>query len=136
MTWFRSQRRRLSLLSALVLALQTLAVAAASHAHASAAAAEGSTLIMICTAQGVKVMDLNAPDKDPVPVGQHQCPLCIVGCASCATPAVAATLVLAAVIFYQPAVGPSAPDLQAQRQIPPPHLAQRTTSPRGPPALA
>ena len=135
MTWFRIHRRRFAFLSALVLVLQTLAVTAATQANAAAASAEGSNLVMICTAKGVQMIDLSAPDKDPVPVsGHHQCPLCIVGCASCATPAVPA-LLNAVAIVYEPAVQ-RMPQLHVETAVPTPPLDVRTTTPRGPPAQA
>lgn len=134
MTWFRTHRRRFAFLSALVLVLQTLAVTAATQANAAAASAEGSNLVMICTAKGVQMIDLSAPDKDPVPVsGHHQCPLCIVGCASCAAPALP-TLLVAVAIVYEPAAQ-HAPQLHVEAVVPTPPLDVRSTTPRGPPAL-
>ncbi len=135
MTWFRIHRRRFAFLSALVLVLQTLAVTAATQANAAAASAEGSNLIMICTAKGVQMIDLSAPDKDPVPVsGHHQCPLCIVGCASCAAPALPVLLVAIAIV-YEPAVQ-HVPQLHVETAVPTLPLDVRSTTPRGPPALA
>jgi len=135
MTWFRTHRRRFAFLSALVLVLQTLAVTAATQANAAAASAEGSNLVMICTAKGVQMIDLSAPDKDPVPVsGHHQCPLCIVGCANCAAPALP-TLLVAVAIVYDPAVQ-HVPQLHVETAVPTLPLDVRSTTPRGPPALA
>lgn len=136
MKWFRDNRRRFALVSALVLMLQTLAVTVATQANAAAATAEGSNLIMICTAKGVQMIDLTAPDKDPVPVsGHHECPLCIVGCANCATPPLPALMVAIAIV-YAPAEQ-RAPQLHVETAaVPSPPLDLRTTTPRGPPALA
>ncbi len=135
MTWFRIHRRRFAFLSAFVLVLQTLAVTAATQANAAAASAEGSNLVMICTAKGVQMIDLSAPDKDPVPVsGHHQCPLCIVGCANCAAPALP-TLLVAVAIVYEPAVQ-RAPQLHVETAVPSPPLDVKTSTPRGPPAQA
>jgi hypothetical protein len=135
MTWFRIHRRRFAFLSALVLVLQTLAVTAATQANAAAASAEGSNLIMICTAKGVQMIDLSAPDKEPVPLsGHHQCPLCIVGCASCPAPALP-TLLVAVTIVYEPAVQ-HVPQLHVETAVPTLPLDVRSTTPRGPPALA
>jgi hypothetical protein len=135
MTWFRIHRRRFAFLSALVLVLQTLAITAATQANAAAASAEGSNLVMICTAKGVQMIDLSAPDKDPVPVsGHHQCPLCIVGCASCAAPALPVVMIAVAIV-YEPAVQ-HVPQLHVTTVVPTPPLDVRSTTPRGPPALA
>lgn len=114
--------------------LQTLAITAATQVNAAAASAEGSNLVMICTAKGVQMIDLSAPDKDPVPVsGHHQCPLCIVGCASCAAPALP-TLLVAVAIVYEPAAQ-HVPQLHVETAVPTPPLDVRSTTPRGPPAL-
>lgn len=134
MKWFRANRRRFALLSAMILVLQTLAVTVATQANASAAAAEGSNLIMICTAQGVQMIDLSKPDQDPVPIsGHHQCPLCIVGCANCAAPALPVVLVAVA-ITYVPYVA-RVPQLHVEVVVPAPPLTTRSVTPRGPPAL-
>lgn len=135
MTWFRAHRRRFAFFSALVLVLQTLAITAATQANAAAASAEGSNLVMICTAKGVQMIDLSAPDQDPVPVsGHHQCPLCIVGCASCAVPALPVVLIAVAIV-YEPAVR-HVPQLHVETAVPTPPLDVRSATPRGPPALA
>jgi hypothetical protein len=135
MTWFRANRRRLTLFSALVLALQTFAVTIATGANAAAASAEGSNLVMICTANGVQMMDLSNPDAEPVPVnGEHQCPLCIVGCASCAAPAL--PLLMVAIAILVPAATEGVPEVQPGASPASPSLISKSTSPRGPPALA
>lgn len=134
MKWLRHNRRNFALFSMIVLVLQTLAVVVASGAHAASAAADGSTVI-ICTAQGLKVVDLDNPDADPVPIDAHQCPLCIVGCAACAAPAVDPTQLTTVVAVMLPderhAIIPTADDWSPQ----PLHIAA-VANPRGPPARA
>lgn len=135
MSWFRLHRRRFAGLSALIVALQALAVMAASQAHATAAQAEGSDLVIICTAQGAKVIDLTNPDAEPAPVGGHQCPLCIVGCAGCGTPPIDPALLTDVIGVLLPAASHAVPVLVATPLSAPRHIAS-STSPRGPPALA
>lgn len=133
MTWLRANRRRFSLLSALVLALQTLAVTVAVGANTAAAAAEGSNLVMICTANGIQMVDLSNPDSEPVPVsGQHQCPLCIVGCANCAAPAFDPALLVVVIALLVPVEELSAPVSHRVVQVPD-HRTIDVSSPRGPP---
>lgn len=135
MTWFRSQRRRFAALSALILVLQTLAVAVASHARASSAAADGIGLVPICTANGVVMIDMTSPDDGgSAPSGELQCPLCIVGCATCAAPVLPLLVTTVAMLL-----GPAPQASVAYLADPSSRLTPQTlrvSSPRGPPALA
>lgn len=140
MTWFRKYRRGFAVLSALVLALQALAVAAASHAKA--AVADGTDLVPICTADGMRMIDLSATGPEgpaaagteQTPAGEHQCPLCIVGCGGCAAPLL--PLLLTTVVLLlgpEPQTRSSYAVAPAARLLP---LERRSSSPRGPPQLA
>lgn len=136
MSWFRSQRRRFAAVSALILVLQTLAVAVASHARASSAGADGIGLVPICTANGVVMIDMTSPDADgsSAPSGEHQCPLCIVGCATCAAPVLPLLVTTVALLL-----GPAPQAAVAYFAEPTARLTPRTlrvSAPRGPPALA
>jgi hypothetical protein len=135
MTWFRSHRRIVTRLAALVLVLQSLSMLVAASAHA-AAAADGSNLTVVCTAQGLKVMDLSAPDREPVPLGDHQCPLCVAGCAGSCAVSIAPSVVHVTAIVFEPESQRSTPLAVAETRPPHPRLALKSTNPRGPPALA
>ena len=134
MTWFRSHRRTLTRLAALVLALQSLSMAVAASAHA-AAAADGSNLIVVCTAQGLKVIDVSAPDREPVPLVDHQCPLCITGCGGSCAVSVAPAVVHVIAVVFEPETQRGPPTAVAEIRPPHTRLALKATNPRGPPAL-
>ncbi len=135
MTWLRKNRRRLSLFSALVLALQTLAILGSAQAQAAATSADGSNLVTICTAQGLKVLDLNAPDGEPMPVDSpNTCPLCIIGgCHHGPAQVLGLTRLPAVLIVYEP-VQLEQPSFVERDEQPRPHQSHRNPSPRGPPA--
>lgn len=137
MTWLRKNRRRLSLLSALVLALQSFALLGATQALA-ASADEGSNLVVICSADGLKVLDLTAPDREPVPVsGQNECPLCIMGgCHHSQAQIVGLNRLPTVLVVYEPARLEQAPFVVWQDEQPRPHQSHRIPNPRGPPAQA
>lgn len=132
MSWFRSHRRRFALFSALVLALQVLAVSVASHANA-ASSADGSYLVPICTSDGVRFVDMSALGDEQAPSEKHQCPLCIVGCATCTAPAL--PYVYATVVLLLEPQTATPPQVAVVTAVPPAPLALRPIAPRGPPAL-
>lgn len=132
MTWLRRHRRRFALFSALVFVLQGLAVVVASGAHAAVANGDSENLVVICTGDGIKLIDLANPDAEPKSLGQHQCPLCIIGCAACATPAVDPTLLTTVIALLLPAETHAAP-IAAVSVLPQFGVIAKSTSPRGPP---
>lgn len=135
MTWLRRHRRSFAVLGALAFVLQALAVVIASGAHAAAISGGDGNLVVICTAQGAKIVDLNNPDADPVDLGSHQCPLCIVGCTACATPALDPALLTVVVSVLLPTEQPALP-APAESNVAQLRFVWKTASPRGPPAMA
>lgn len=135
MTWFRAHRRTICRLAALVLALQSLALVVSAAAHAAAAGAEGSNLVVVCTSEGLKVIDLTAPDREPVSLGSHQCPLCLTACAGNAT-AVPPVVFAVVAITFEPADAPDLVPAPVETPLHLPRLALKSAHPRGPPVLA
>lgn len=104
--------------------------------HANAAASDGTQLVPICTSDGVRMVVISSDGQEQqAPSDQHhQCPLCIVGCASCAVPTLP-MLFATVVMLFAPATT-AAPQVAVEPALPRPPLFSTSATPRGPPALA
>lgn len=132
MAWLRAHRRRWALFSVLMFTLHTLVVSFA--LPAGAASTDGSGLVPICTSKGVQLVAIDSLDGESAPAGHHyECPLCLVGCLTCAPGATLPALIVVLLLEPLPAVVAVGA---------PPHVAglalrsfSRTVTPRAPPAL-